>query len=143
LRGLRTLFPRIERQQQTAAAIANYLQGHLRVAAVCYPGLASHPTHAIAKAQQRGFGAMLSFEVVGNVATIKTFVESLQIFTLADSLVGVESLVAHPVSMTHSGMSVEARRDAGIKDTLLRLSVGLEAEGDLLQDLAQALDHVK
>ena len=141
LRGLRTLFPRIERQQKNAEVIAAYLQSHRRVSAVYYPGLESHPTHAIARAQQRGFGAMLSFEIAGDAATVKGFVESLQIFTLAESLGGVESLVAHPVTMTHAGMTVEARRQAGIKATLLRVSVGLEAEADLLQDLAQALDH--
>ncbi len=139
LRGLRTLFPRIERQQQTAAAIASFLSAQTEVAAVHYPGLAAHPSHAIAKAQQRGFGAMLSFEIVGDRTTVKRFVESLRVFTLAESLGGVESLVAHPATMTHSGMSVEARRAAGIGDTLLRLSIGLEAESDLLQDLTQAL----
>ncbi len=141
LRGLRTLFARLERQQQTAAEIASFLSAHTGVAAVHYPGLASHPSHAIAKAQQRGFGAMLSFEIVGGLAAVRRFVESLRVFTLAESLGGVESLVAHPATMTHSGMSVDARRAAGIGDTLLRLSVGLEAERDLLQDLTQALRH--
>ena len=140
LRGVRTLFPRIERQQQNAAAVAAFLAGHAQVTAVFYPGLASHPGHAIARRQQRGFGAMLSFELAGDVRTVAKFVEALRVFTLAESLGGVESLAAHPATMTHAGMGAEARRVAGITDTLIRLSVGLEAERDLIDDLAQALD---
>lgn len=139
LRGLRTLFPRIERQQQNAAAIAEFLRTHPRATTVYYPGLASHPGHEIAKRQQRGFGAMLSFEIAGDVRAVAKFVEALRVFTLAESLGGIESLVAHPATMTHAGMSAEARRAAGIKDTLIRLSVGLEAEQDLIEDLVQAL----
>ncbi len=139
LRGLRTLFPRIKRQQQTAGAIALFLQGHPLVEAVHYPGLPSSPSHVVAKAQQRGFGAMLSFEVAGGVPAVRRLVEAARIFTLAESLGGVESLIAHPASMTHSTMSAEARAAAGITDNLLRLSVGLEDEGDLVGDLAQAL----
>ena len=107
--------------------------------AVHYPGLPSSPSHAVAKAQQSGFGAMLSFEVAGGVPALRRLVEATRIFTLAESLGGVESLIAHPASMTHATMSVEARAAAGIKDNLLRLSVGLEDEGDLIGDLAQAL----
>lgn len=140
LRGLRTLFPRIERQQITAARIAEYLEGHPAVGAVHYPGLSSHPGHALAKSQQSGFGAMLSFELAGGVGSVRRFVESLTVFTLAESLGGIESLVAHPATMTHLGMEVEARRVAGITDSLIRLSVGLEAETDLIDDLRQALD---
>jgi cystathionine gamma-synthase len=135
LRGLRSLFPRVEQQQRTAGALAAFLQGHPRVRAVHYPGLATHPGHAVAKAQQAGFGAMLSFELAGDVADLRRFVGGLRVFTLAESLGGVESLIAHPATMTHASMSAEARRVAGISDTLLRLSVGLEAEGDLLRDL--------
>lgn len=139
LRGLRTLFPRIERQQANAAAVADFLGTNAAVSAVHYPGLATHPGHALAQAQQDGFGAMLSFELAGRLEAVRRFVEAVQIFTLAESLGGVESLVAHPATMTHAGMGAEARRAAGIADGLLRLSVGLEAEADLLADLDRGL----
>lgn len=141
LRGLRTLFARIDRQQRTAMAIAEFLAAHKRVSVVHYPGLVTHPTHAIAKVQQSGFGGMLSFEIRGGREDVRRFVESLRIFTLAELLGGIESLVAHPATMTHSGMTAEARAAAGIRESLLRLSVGLEAESDLLLDLAHALDR--
>lgn len=140
LRGLRTLFPRVERQQITAAEIAEFLQAHPAVAVVHYPGLASHPGHALARAQQSGFGAMLSFELAGGVGAVQRFVESLSVFTLAESLGGIESLAAHPATMTHLGMGPEARHVAGITDGLIRLSIGLEAECDLIDDLKCALD---
>jgi cystathionine gamma-synthase len=139
LRGLRTLFPRVERQQATAAVVAKFLQDDSRVSAVHYPGLESHPTHAIAKAQQAGFGAMLSFELAGGVAAVRRFVEALELITLAESLGGIETLVAHPATMTHAGMGAEARQAAGISDGLLRLSIGLEAEADLIADLKTGL----
>jgi cystathionine gamma-synthase len=137
LRGLRTLFPRIESQQRSTAALAIFLQQHPRVRAVHYPGLETHPGHAIAKSQQAGFGAMLSFDLRGDIEDVRRFAEALRVFTLAESLGGVESLIAHPATMTHASMSPEARRKAGIGDTLLRLSVGLEAEEDLRNDLIQ------
>lgn len=139
LRGLRTLFPRIERQQATAAAIAAFLDRHPLVSIVHYPGLASHPGHAVARAQQAGFGAMLSFELAGGVEAVRRLVGATKVFTLAESLGGVESLVAHPATMTHSGMTAQARQEAGITDGLLRLSIGLEAESDLIADLESAL----
>ncbi|UDL90460.1 cystathionine gamma-synthase [Mesorhizobium sp. PAMC28654] len=139
LRGLRTLFPRIERQQANAAAVAVFLQKQPQVSAVHYPGLESHPGHAIAKSQQAGFGAMLSFELAGSAEAVRRFVEAVEVITLAESLGGVESLVAHPATMTHAGMGADARRVAGISDSLLRLSVGLEAETDLIADLERAL----
>ena len=139
LRGVRTLFPRIERQQQNAAAVAAFLQAHHAVSAVHYPGLASHPGHEIARSQQSGFGAMLSFDLAGGTEAVRKVVEAVQVFSLAESLGGVESLVAHPATMTHAAMSPEARAIAGIGDGLLRLSVGLESEADLLADLDQAL----
>jgi cystathionine gamma-synthase len=139
LRGVRTLFPRIERQQENAAAVAAFLAGRDEVAAVHYPGLASHPSHAIARTQQAGFGAMLSFDLAGGTDAVRRFVEAVRVFTLAESLGGVESLVAHPATMTHAGMGAEARAAAGIGDGLLRLSVGLEAEADLIADLQTAL----
>jgi cystathionine gamma-synthase len=140
LRGLRSLFPRIERQQRTAAAIADVLTAHKQIGTVYYPGLATHPGHQIARAQQRGFGAMLSFEILGGREAMRRFVASLQIFMLAESLGGIESLIAHPASMTHVGMGTEVRAIAGIKDELLRLSIGLESADDLIDDLRQALD---
>ncbi len=140
LRGIRTLFARIHRQQATARAIAEFLLRHPAVSAVHYPGLADHPSHAIAKSQQSGFGAMLSFEVASGVAGVRRFVEAVEVFTLAESLGGIESLVAHPATMTHASMSVAARAEAGISDSLVRLSVGLENEADLLADLGNALE---
>jgi cystathionine gamma-synthase len=139
LRGLRTLFPRIEAQQRTAASLAAFLQQHPCVRAVHYPGLETHPGHAIARAQQEGFGAMLSFDIKGDIGGVHRFVGSLRVFTLAESLGGIESLVAHPATMTHASMSPDARRVAGIGDSLLRLSVGLEAKVDLRNDLEHAL----
>jgi cystathionine gamma-synthase len=139
LRGLRTLFPRVERQQITAAAVAAFLERHSLVSTVHYPGLVSHPGHTIAKAQQSGFGAMLSFELAGGVEGVRRFVEAAEVFTLAESLGGIESLVAHPATMTHAGMGAEARHAAGISDSLLRLSIGLEAETDLIADLEAGL----
>jgi cystathionine gamma-synthase len=142
LRGLRTLFVRVEQQQRNAAALAAFLDAHPAVSRVHYPGLPAHPGHALAKAQQAGFGAMLSFELAGGRDAVRTFVEALRVFTLAESLGGVESLVAHPPTMTHAAMDPKARAIAGITDGLLRLSVGLEAEADLLADLSRALEAV-
>jgi len=140
LRGLRTLFPRIERQQINAMIVAQYLERHPAVAMVHYPGLPSHPGHAIANRQQRGFGAMLSFELRDGVAAVQQFIASVGCFILAESLGGVESLVAHPATMTHADMGSEARVIAGISDSLLRLSVGIEAEHDLIAGLELGLN---
>jgi cystathionine gamma-synthase len=107
---------------------------------VHYPGLESHPGHALARAQQQGFGAMVSFELRGGLEQVRRFLDSLEYFSLAESLGGVESLVAHPASMTHAAMDAAARERAGISDTLVRLSVGIEDTADLLRDLAGALD---
>lgn len=142
LRGLRTLFPRIERQQANAAAVAAFLAEHEAVSAVHYPGLRTHSGHAIAKAQQAGFGAMLSFELAGGADAVRRFVVAVEVFTLAESLGGVESLVAHPATMTHAGMGAEARHAAGISDGLLRLSIGLEAEADLIAGLQKGLSAI-
>ena len=141
LRGVRTLFARIERQQATAGRIAEWLAVHPAVKAVHYPGLKSHPGHAVAARQQKGFGAMLSFELA-DIDAVRTLVEGLSVFTLAESLGGVESLIAHPALMTHAAMTPEARATAGITDGLLRLSIGLEHADDLLADLATALASV-
>ncbi|WP_298953693.1 cystathionine gamma-synthase [uncultured Methylobacterium sp.] len=143
LRGIRTLFARIERQQRSAGAIAAFLAGHPAVARVHYPGLPDHPGHAIARAQQSGFGAMLSAEIAGGRDAVRRLVEACRVFTLAESLGGIESLIAHPVTMTHTAMDPEARARAGVGDGLIRLSVGLEAESDLLADLARALDAAR
>ncbi|WP_292070554.1 cystathionine gamma-synthase [Brevundimonas sp. UBA7534] len=140
LRGVRTLFARIERQQATAGRIAELLEAHPAVASVNYPGLKSHPTHALVAAQQAGPGAMLSFELAGGTEAVRDLVESLEIFTLAESLGGVESLIAHPATMTHAAMTPEQRATAGIGDGLVRLSVGLEHVEDLIADLIPALD---
>jgi cystathionine gamma-synthase len=139
LRGLRTLSARLRAHQENAAALADLLDQHPAVTRVFYPGLASHPQHALAKRQQSGFGAMLSFELAGGEDAVRAFLDGLQCITLAESLGGVESLIAHPATMTHAAMAPEARRAAGISDTLLRLSVGIEDIADLSRHLRAAL----
>ncbi|TDR40428.1 cystathionine gamma-synthase [Tahibacter aquaticus] len=141
LRGLRTLGPRLRAHQENADALAQLLAGHEAVTKVYYPGLADHPGHALAARQQSGFGAMLSFELDADNDGIAAFLEGLRCFSLAESLGGVESLVAHPASMTHAAMAVEARRTAGIADNLLRLSVGIEDSVDLLADVSAGLQR--
>jgi cystathionine gamma-synthase len=141
LRGIRTLDLRINAQTETAGEIAQYLNGHSAVAAVYYPGLPSHPGHRLAATQQKGFGAMLSFELK-EPALIEPFVNRLTrqggVFSLAESLGGYESLIAHPATMTHASMEPDERRDAGVSDTLLRVSIGLETVGDLKHALQEA-----
>ncbi len=139
LRGLRTLDARLRVHQENAHAVVALLDGHAGVNQVYYPGLATHPGHAIAARQQQGFGAMISFELAGGEAQVRAFVDGLRYFTLAESLGGVESLVAHPASMTHAAMTAEARAHAGISDGLLRLSVGIESSEDLIADLQAGL----
>jgi len=141
LRGLRTLDARLRVHQENATAIAGQLQAHPAVSAVHFPGLLSHPGHALAARQQNGFGAMLSVELHGDEAEVRAFVEGLRCFTLAESLGGVESLIAHPATMTHAAMSSEARAAAGISDGLLRLSIGIESLDDLRADLDAALER--
>jgi len=143
LRGLRTLGARLRVHQENTAALAGLLDGHPAVRAVHYPGLASHPGHAIAARQQSGFGAMLSVELDGGEPAVRAFLDGLQCFTLAESLGGVESLVAHPATMTHAAMSADARAEAGIGDGLLRLSVGIEHVDDLVADIAAALERAQ
>lgn len=138
LRGLRTLAPRLRQHQENTQAIIGYLQSQPLVSKIYHPSLPSHPGHEIAKRQQQGFGAMLSFEVRFDLQQMKRFLGALELFCLAESLGGVESLVAHPASMTHAGMDPEARRVAGITDELLRLSVGIEHADDLIADLDRA-----
>ena len=144
LRGLRTLDARLRVHQENTAGVVALLDAHPAVARVHYPGLVDHPAHAIAARQQSGFGAMLSFELAGapGVAqedVVRAFVAGLQQFTLAESLGGVESLIAHPATMTHAAMTPAARAAAGIADGLLRLSVGIEALDDLLIDIEAGL----
>jgi len=139
LRGLRTLGPRLRAHGENAERAAALLDAHAAVSRVYWPGLATHPGHALAARQQRGFGAMLSFELAGGLAAVEAFVDGLQFFSLAESLGGVESLIAHPATMTHASMAPEARRVAGIGDNLLRVSVGIEDGDDLCRDLAAAL----
>ena len=139
LRGLRTLYARLAVQQRNAMEIALHLDGHPGIRTVHYPGLPDHEGHAIADSQQSGFGAMLSFELRGGLEAVKTFLMSVERFTLAESLGGIESLIAHPASMTHAGMTDEERISAGITGGLLRLSVGLEAQKDLIRGLDAGL----
>jgi len=143
LRGLRTLAPRMRAHEENTARIAELLEAHPAVTSVYWPGLAHHVGHALAARQQHGFGAMLSFELDGGYAAIEAFLDGLQCFSLAESLGGVESLIAHPATMTHASMSADARRVAGISDALLRLSVGIEDGGDLLADLEAALTRAE
>ena len=143
LRGLRTLDARLRVHQENATAIAALLDQHPVVSAVYFPGLASHPGHAVAARQQKGFGAMLSVELHGGEAAVRAFVDGLQYFTLAESLGGVESLIAHPATMTHAAMTAEARATAGISDGLLRLSIGIESCEDLVADLSLALQRAE
>ena len=139
LRGLRTLFPRMRQQQANAMAIARMLSDHPAVSAVHYPGLETHPDHALAARQQQGFGAMLSFDLAGGATAAKRLVAALRVFTFAESLGGVESLIVHPATMTHADMGDDARRVAGIGEGLLRVSVGIEAEHDLIEDMKAGL----
>jgi cystathionine gamma-synthase len=141
LRGLRTLHARLAVHGANAMRVAELLAAHPAVNQVFYPGLAAHPQHALAKTQQTGFGAMLSFELNGGVPQVREFLHGLSCFSLAESLGGVESLVAHPASMTHAAMHADARKRAGISDALLRLSIGIEGVEDLLHDLQGGLDR--
>jgi cystathionine gamma-synthase len=140
LRGLRTLHARMRAHGENAAQVAELLAAHPAVACVYYPGLASHPGHLLAQRQQQGFGAMVSFDLKGGLDEVRAFLASLRCFSLAESLGGVESLVAHPASMTHAAMDEPARLRAGISDSLIRLSVGIEEGDDLVEDLRGGLE---
>ena len=140
LRGLRTLSVRIREHQANAQKVLALLCDHKAVEKVYYPGLAEHPGHEIAARQQKGFGAMLSFELKGGESALVAFLDALQYFSVAESLGGVESLVAVPATMTHRAMDPEARREAGVKDTLIRLSVGIEDGEDLVADILAGLE---
>jgi cystathionine gamma-synthase len=142
LRGLRTLHARLQHHGANAQSLAEWLVRQPQVAKVYFPGLPSHPGHDLAKRQQSGFGAIVTFELKGGIPAIKQFLPGLQYFSLAESLGGVESLIAHPASMTHAAMDETSRQAAGLVDGLLRLSVGIEAADDLRADLAAALARV-
>jgi cystathionine gamma-lyase len=139
LRGIKTLAVRMDRHGQNAMSLARRLEKDPRVRRVLYPGLASHPQRALAERQMSGFGGMLSFELAGGVEAANTFASSTRVFTLAESLGGVESLVEVPASMTHASIPAEVRRKSGLPDGLVRLSVGLEHEDDLIDDVERAL----
>jgi cystathionine gamma-synthase len=140
LRGVRTLHTRMRQHEHNASLLAHVLDEHEFVERVYYPGLRSHEGHEIARQQQTGFGGMLSFTIAGGDVAVRAFVESLQFFSLAESLGGVESLVCHPASMTHAPLTEAALREAGIRQNLVRLSVGLECSDDLIADVINALD---
>src|SRR5262245_19776922 len=139
LRGLKTLALRMERHCVSALKIAAWLEGHPKIRRVLYPGLASHPQHALAKKQMHGFGGMISAELAGTLDDARRFLERCRLFALAESLGGVESLIEHPALMTHGSVPAEVRASLGIGDTLVRLSVGIEDADDLIADLAAAL----
>lgn len=138
LRGIKTLAIRMERHNQSGQRIAEWLSKHPQVEGVIYPGLRSHPQHALAKRQMRGMGGMITFFIKGDLTTARRFLETVKIFTLAESLGGVESLIEHPAIMTHASVPAAMRETLGISDTLIRLSVGIESCDDLIADLEAA-----
>lgn len=139
LRGVKTLHLRMQAHQHNALAVARFLAGHRSASRVIYPGLESHPQHQLAVKQMSGFGGIVSFEVKGGLKAAVSFLEKLKIFALAESLGGIESLAEHPALMTHASVPAEVRRKLGITDGLIRLSVGIEDEADLIEDLEIAL----
>jgi len=143
LRGIRTLAVRMDRHCTNAAVIADYLTKHPKIAEVFYPGLSSHPQHALAQRQMKSFGGMISFRLEGDFDTCKQFLNHLKIFAVAESLGGVESLIEHPSSMTHASVPKEEREELGVTDSLIRLSAGIEDAEDLVSDLATGLDSIK
>ncbi len=143
LRGIRTLHPRIRQHEENANRIARLLDEQDIVDTVYYPGLETHVGHDIARRQQRGFGGMVSFDIDGGEGAVRAFVESLQLFSLAESLGGVESLVCHPASMTHAPVSEERKAAAGVTGSLIRLSIGLESVDDLATDILCALEAAR
>jgi methionine-gamma-lyase len=142
IRGIRTLGLRVERAQQNAMEIAEFLQSHPKVEWVKYPGLESHPQHELAKQQMHGFGSMISFELKGGLEAGKMLMNGVELAVLAVSLGGVETLIQHPASMTHSKMKLQDREKAGISAGLVRYSVGIEDVKDLIDDLKQGLNKI-
>ena len=141
LQGIKTLSIRMERQSENAMAVAKFLEQHPKVERVCYPGLASFPQHDLARRQASGFGAMVWFEVRGGVAAGKKLMDNVELWTLAENLGSIESLITHPVTMTHAAVSQKERERVGITDGLVRLSVGLEDADDLIDALKNALNY--
>lgn len=142
LRGLKTLAIRMEAHQKNAVKIAKYLESHPKVEKVVYPGLKSHPQHQLAKKQMSGFGGMITFFLKGNISKSKRFLEKVNLFSLAESLGGVESLIEHPAIMTHASVPKKIREEIGIFDNLIRLSVGIEDCDDLIADLETAFQSI-
>jgi cystathionine gamma-synthase len=140
LRGIKTLVPRMKAHEENAIAVARFLEKHPDVLKVNYPGLENHPQHELAKKQQHGFGGMLSFEVKGGIDKANNIMRSTKIFSLAESLGGIESLICHPATMTHASMDKALKVKVGINEKLIRLSVGIEDVNDLIQDLEQVLN---
>ena len=140
-RGIKTLAVRMDRHNLNGMAIAHHLEAHPKVRRVFYPGLASHPQHEVAKRQQRGFGAMIAFDL-GSLAAARRLLDHVRLCSLAESLGGVETLISHPASMTHASIPAEVRAKTGITEGLVRISVGIEDVEDLIADLDQALDHI-
>lgn len=143
LRSLKTLPLRMRAHAENAARVAEFLEAQPQVEKIIYPGLKSHPQHALAKKQMSGFGGMITFFLKGGIKESRRFLEAVEVFSLAESLGGVESLVDHPAIMTHASVPVETRRKLGISDNLIRLSVGIETVDDLLNDLKSAFEKVK
>src|SRR3989338_2807403 len=139
LRGVKTLAIRMKKHEENAIKIAEFLDHHKKVKSVNYPGLKSHPQYELAKKQMSGFGGMISFEINGGKNVAKKVIESTKIFSLAESLGGVESLIGYPLTMTHAGIPDEHKKALGITESLIRISVGIEDVGDLIEDLRQAL----
>lgn len=143
LRGVKTLHVRMERHQQNAGKVVEFLSKHPLVDKVTWPGLAEHPQHELARRQMSGFGGMCTFVMKGGLERARTFLRSVKVFACAESLGGVESLIEHPAIMTHASVPAENRRALGIHDGFIRLSVGIEDAQDLIDDLSQAFDHAK
>jgi len=141
-RGIKTLALRMERHQKNALTLAKYLEDHEKVSAIHYPGLRSHPQYALAKKQMEGFSGMISFEIKGGKPAALKFLRALRLFALAESLGGVESLIEHPATMTHASVPKKEREKVGVKDSLIRVSAGIENTEDLIADLGQAFDAI-
>jgi cystathionine beta-lyase len=140
LRGIKTLHLRVQRHCENGERVARFLQQHPKVEAVYWPGFESHPNHEVAKRQMRGYGGMISFTLVGNhLEEALSLVKKVEIFVLAESLGGVESIIGHPATMTHASIPKEEREKTGVVDSLIRLSVGVEDVEDIIEDLSQAL----
>jgi methionine-gamma-lyase len=142
IRGIKTLPLRMEKHNKNAIEIANFLESHYCIEKMYYPGLKSHPQHKLALCQMSGFGGIISFTLKGGIKESKKLLNSVELCKLAVSLGAVETLIQHPASMTHSNVSKEKRIKMGIKDNLIRLSVGIEDNNDIINDLKQALDQI-